>query len=206
MKIFTPRELQNKNSLFAFGTMSTVYWDFAVLMESKANEEFNSEYQPIRSFYVFPTIIFLSASFEALINEGLAKLLLYNPSKKDDIEKIKSGDDDYRNISKRIKASAILLDRKGNGDIEENILQEYTSLTELRNAIVHYNPYFGGIFHWSSKLISAFERSKVKAIEGDWTETFRRKEILEWAKDNSKNMIGCFLDFQLMNRKEFFGE
>lgn len=69
-KIFIPKEQEKEKPFFSFGTMSTAYWDFAIEMESKAINQFNSQ---LTSFYVFPTIVFYCASFEALLNEGLTK-------------------------------------------------------------------------------------------------------------------------------------
>ena len=46
----------------------------------------------------------------------------------------------------------------------------------------------------------------MEAIEGDWTETFRRKEILSWAKETTQNIIKVFLHFQRMEENEFFSE
>jgi len=206
MKVFTPRKLKNKDSIFAFGTMSTVYWDFALLMEKQAILEFDSELKPIRSFFVFPSIIFFCASFEAFLNEGLSRELLYDRKDKEELENIKDGKGEFKDLIKRIKTSAQILDRNSIGKIDENVLQEFKALSELRNAIIHYNPHFGGIFQWSSKLISTFERSKVNAVEGDWTETFRRKEILIWSKETIKNIFKVFLLFQRMKENEFFGE
>lgn len=205
MKVFTPRELKNKDSIFAFGTMSTVYWDFALLMEKQAILEFESEFKPIKSFFVFPSIIFFCAAFEALLNEGLSRELLYDREDKEELENIKDAKGEFKDLVKRIKATSKILDRENVGQINENVLQEFKALSDLRNAIIHYNPHFGGIFQWSSKLISTFERAKVEAIEGDWTETFRRKEILSWAKETTQNIIKVFLHFQKMEENEFFG-
>lgn len=206
MKIFTPRKLEKKDSIFAFGTMATVYWDFALLMEKQATLEFESEFKPIKSFFVFPAIIFFCAAFEALLNEGLSLELLYERKDKEELENIKNGKGEYKDLIKRIKATGKILDRDNIGEVDENILQEFKALSELRNAIIHYNPHFGGIFQWSSKLISTFERSKVEAIEGDWTETFRRKEILSWSKETIQNIVKVFLHFQRMEENDFFGE
>ncbi len=206
MKIFTPREFENKDSLFAFGTMSTVYWDFALLMAKQATLEFESEFKPLKSFFVFPSIIFFCAAFEALLNEGLSRELLYDRKDQEELENIKDGKGEFKDLIKRIKASGKTLDRDNIGEIDENVLQEFKALSELRNAIIHYNPHFGGIFQWSSKLISIFERSKVEAIEGDWTETFRRREVLSWAKETVQSIVKIFLHFQRMEENEFFGE
>jgi len=182
--------------------MSTTYWDFAVEMEAKAYDQFNSQYT---SFYTFPTIIFYCSTFEAILNEGLTKILLNDKSKEDEINKIKDGDDIYRNLAKKIKACAKILDRKNQGDIKENIIQEYIALSELRNAIIHYNPEFGSIFHYPPRLKAALSRSKAKPISGgDWVVTFETKATLNWAKETIKNIIDCFLDFQLMDKKEFY--
>ncbi|MCB9207562.1 MAG: hypothetical protein H6611_09705 [Ignavibacteriales bacterium] len=205
MKIFTPRDLEKKESSFAFGTMSKTYWDFALLMEKQATLEYDSESKPIRSFFVFPAIIFFCATFEALLNEGISIELLDDHEDKEDLEKIKDGIGEFRSIIPRIKASAKILDGDCIGEFDENILQEYNALTELRNAIIHYNSHFDGIFQWSSKLISSFERSKVEALEGDWTETFRKKEVLVWAKETSSRIIKVFLEFQRMDENDFFG-
>ena len=184
--------------------MSTAYWDFANEMELKSVNQFNTQFS---SFYVFPTIIFYCASFEVLLNEGLTKILLYDKSKEEEIEIIKNDQDEYRDISKKVKICAHYLDRKGQGNIDENILQEYMALSELRNAIIHYNPEFGSIFHYPPRLQSAFSRSKVKAsLGGDWVETFKTKVVLDWAKETIKNIIDCFLDFQLKDKKEFYKE
>lgn len=204
MKTFTPRKLENKDSLFAFGTMSTVYWDFAELMSKQAKSEFESEFKPIKSFFVFPAIIFYCASFEALLNEGISRELLYKKDSEEKCVNIKDAKGDYKDLVKRIRAAAEILDRDKKGDVNENILNEFKALSELRNAIIHYNPHFGGIFQWSSKLISSFERSKVEAIEGDWTETFRRREILYWARETTENIIKVFLHFQRIEENEFF--
>ena len=77
-KIFVPKELKNEESFFSFGTASKMYWDFATKMELKAIEEYKTRYN---TFYVFPTIVFYCATFEALLNEGLTKLLLYDTKK-----------------------------------------------------------------------------------------------------------------------------
>lgn len=203
-KSFIPKELKNKKAFFSFGTMSTAYWDFAVKMESMALEEFTS--QPT-SFFVFPATIFYCASFEALLNEGLTKILLYDKSNENEINKIKAGQEDYKNLVKKIKICAAYLDRKKQGIIQENIILEYVALSEVRNAIVHYNPVFGSIFHYPPRLEAAFNRSKSKAIIGaDWAVTFETKIVLSWARKTAKNIIDCFLDFQLKERKEFYGE
>lgn len=203
-KLFIPKELEKAKSLFSFGTMSTAYWDFAAEMESNAVNQFKTQFS---SFYVFPTIVFYCASFEALLNEGLTAILLYDNSKEDEIDKIKNTQGDYRDVSKKVKVCAKYLDRKNHGNINENILQEYIALSELRNAIIHYNPEFGSIFHYPPRLQAAFGRSKVKAVlSGDWIETFKTKVVLEWAKETIRNIIDCFLDFQLKDKKEFYKE
>ena len=201
-KIFIPRELKNEESFFSFGTASKMYWDFAVKMETKATEELKSIYN---SFYVFPTIVFYCATFEALLNEGLTKLLLYDKNIGDEIDEIKNCRNEYRDLAKKIKICAEYLDRKKIGVINENILQEYIALNELRNAILHYNPEFGGLSKYPIKLQAAFNRSKIKAIRGaDWVETFKTKPALKWANETIINIINCFLDFQLMERKDFY--
>jgi len=203
-KVFIPKELEKAKSLFSFGTMSTAYWDFATEMELKAVNKFHSQFS---SFYVFPAIIFYCASFEALLNEGLTKILLYSKNKEEEIDKIKNAQDDYRDVSKKVRICANYLDRKNQGNINENILQEYIALSELRNAIIHYNPEFGSIFHYPPRLQAAFGRSKVKAASGgDWIETFKTKVVLDWAKDTIRCIIDCFLAFQLMDKKEFYKE
>ena len=203
-KSFIPKELNNKEAFFSFGTMSTGYWDFAVKMESMALEEFT--HQPT-SFFVFPAVIFYCASFEALLNEGLTKILLHDKSNENEINKIKAGQYDYKNLVKKIKICATYLDRKKQGIIKENIILEYVALSEVRNAIVHYNPEFGSIFHYPPRLEAAFNRSKSKAIIGaDWVVTFETNIVLSWAGKTAKNIIDCFLDFQLKEKKEFYGE
>jgi hypothetical protein len=203
-EIFIPKELENEKTFFSFGTMSTAYWDFAKEMETNANKQFNTQFS---SFYVFPTIIFYCASFEALLNEGLTAILLYDNSKEEEITTIKNAQGDYRDVAKKIKICATYLDRKSKGIINENILQEYIALSELRNAILHYNPQFGSIFHYPPRLESAFARSKVKAIVGgDWVETFKTKVVLYWAKETIRNIIDCFLEFQQKDEKEFYKE
>jgi len=203
-KAFTPKELEKVDPFFSFGTMSTAYWDFATEMEANANKQFDKQFS---SFYVFPTIVFYCASFEALLNEGLTAILLYDKSKEEEIDKIKNAQGDYRDMAKKVKECATYLDKKNKGIINENILQEYIALSELRNAIIHYNPQFGSIFHYPPRLESAFARSKVKAIVGgDWVETFKTKIVLDWAKESIKNIIDCFLEFQHKNKKEFYSE
>jgi hypothetical protein len=200
---FIPKELKNKESFFSFGTMSMAYWDFAVKMESNALEEFNSQRT---SFYVFPATIFYCASFEALLNEGLTKILLYDKSNLDEINKIKAGQENYKNLVRKIKICATYLDRKKQGVINDNIIQEYLALSEFRNTIVHYNPEFGSIFNYPPRLKEAFSRSKSKAIIGaDWVETFKTEIVLSWARKTAKNIIDCFLDFQSKEKKEFYG-
>ncbi len=201
-KIFIPKELENENPFFSFGTMSTTYWDFANEMNSKATNQLSSQFT---SFYVLPTIVFYCSTFEALLNEGLTKKLLYDNRNEEEINKIKNSQDDYRDTTKKIKACAKYLDRKKLGSIKENIIQEYIALSELRNAIIHYNPEFGSIFHYPPRLKVTLSRAKVKPIKGgDWVVTFETKVILNWAKNTIKNIIDCFLDFQLMNKKEFY--
>ena len=203
-KIFVPTELKKEKTFFSFGTASRMYWDFAIRMELKAIEEFKIKYNTI---YVFPTIVFYCATFEALLNEGLTKLLLYDKTIEDKIDEIKNCRNEYRDLAKKIKICGNYLDRKKNGVIDENILQEYIALSEVRNAILHYNPEFGGLSNYPLKLQAAFNRSKVKAIKGaDWVETFKTKPVLDWAKESVKNIINCFLDFQLIERKEFYNE
>lgn len=203
-RIFVPKELKNEDSLFSFGTVSNTYWDFAGKMESKAFEELRTRYN---SFYVFPTIVFYCATFEALLNEGLTKLLLHDESLEDKIDEIKNSRNEYRDLAKKIKMCAEYLDREKIGVIDENISQEYIALTELRNAILHFNPEFGGLSNYPMKLQAAFNRSKVKAIHSaDWIETFKTQTVLDWAKETTKNIINCFLDFQKINKKEFYGE
>lgn len=201
-KLFIPKELGNEKSIFSFGTMSTAYWDFAIEMETNAINQFKKQFS---SFYVFPAIIFYCASFEALLNEGLTKILLYNKTKEEEINSIKNAQGEYRDVSKKVKICAKYLDRKDKGDIDENILQEYIALSELRNSIIHYNPEFGSIFHYPPRLQAAFTRSKVKALTGaDWVETFKTRVVLDWAKETIQNVINCFLDFQLIERNEFY--
>jgi hypothetical protein len=200
--IFIPKELKNKKSLYSFGTMSATYWNFAIEMETKALYQINSQFT---SFYSFPTIIFYCSTFEAILNEGLNKILLYEKSDQDEINKIKNGEDVYRNLAKKIKACAKYLDRENQGNIKENIIQEYIALSELRNAIIHFNPEFGSIFHYPPRLKAALGRSKISPVEGaDWVVTFETEGALDWAKETIKNIIDCFLDFQSMNKKEFY--
>jgi hypothetical protein len=199
-KVFIPKELEEEKSLFSFGTMSKAYWDFATEMESKALNQLTL--QSI-SFYVFPTIIFYCASFDALLNEGLTNLRLNKMRTEDEIDCVKN----IQDIIKRIKVAAIYLDKKQKGVIKENILHEYKALTELRNAIAHYNPEFGSVFYFPLRLKEAFSRSKVKPIKGsDWVETFETEIVLLWAKKTIKEMIDCFLDFQQTDSKEFYKE
>ena len=201
-KLFIPKELEKAKSFFAFGTMSKAYWDFATEMESNAVNKFKTQFS---SIYVFPAIVFYCASFEALLNEGLTKILLHDKSKEEEINIIKNSQGEYRDVSKKVKVCASYLDRKGQGNINENILQEYNALSELRNAIIHYNPEFGSLFHYPPRLEAAFNRSKVKAVSGgDWVETFKTKIVLNWAKETIKNIINCFLDFQLIEKEEFY--
>jgi hypothetical protein len=200
---FIPEELKDKESFFLFGTMSTAYWDFAVKMETMAMDEFSR--QPA-SLFVFPAIIFYCASFEALLNEGLTKILLYDKSNEDEIIKIKAGQKEYGSIEKKIKICASYLDRKKQGVLKDNIIKEYIALAESRNAIIHYNPEYGSIYNYPPRLLEAFKLSKSLAIEGaDWVETFKTNIVLSWAKKTAMNMINCFLDFQLEDKKEFYG-
>lgn len=203
-KFFIPKDLEKKQSLFSFGTMSTTYWDFANEMGLKANDQFISQ---ASSFYVFPAIVFYCASFEALLNEGLTKILLYDKNKASELEPIKFSKGDFRDISKKVKVCAQYLDRRGQGKVDENIMQEYIALSELRNAIIHYNPEFGSVFIYPQRLEASFNRSKVKAsLGGDWVETFKTKIVLDWSKETVKNIINCFLSFQLMEKNEFYNE
>lgn len=203
-KVFIPKELEKEKSIFSFGTMSKAYWDFAIEMETSANNQLKKQFS---TFYVFPAIIFYCASFEALLNEGLTEILLYDKSKEEEINNIKNANGEYRDVSKKVKICARYLDRKNEGDIDENILQEYIALSEVRNAIIHYNPEFGSIFHYPPRLEAAFIRSKVKVvIGGDWVETFKTKVVLYWAKETIKNIIDCFLDFQHEDKKEFYNK
>jgi hypothetical protein len=203
-KVFIPKELEKVKPFYSFGTMSTVYWDFATEMQENANKQFTTQFS---SFYVFPTIVFYCASFEALLNEGLTAILLYDKSKEEEIDKIKNARGDYKDKATKVKECATYLDKKNEGIINENILQEYIALSELRNAIVHYNPQFGSIFHYPPRLESAFTLSKVKAIVGaDWVETFKTKIVLDWAKETIRNIVDCFLEFQCKDKKEFYRE
>ena len=197
-RIFIPKELEDKKSLFLFGTMSKRYWDFATEMESKALSQLKLQ---LNSFYVFPTIIFYCASFDALLNEGLTNLIASNVRKEDEVNCIKN----VRDVVKRIRISAIFLDKKQRGIIKESILNEYKALTELRNAVVHYNPEFSSIFHYPQRLKESFVRSKTEPVKGgDWVTTFETKVVLIWAKTTAKKMIDCFLGLQQMDKKEFF--
>ena len=203
-KTFIPDELKNEDSFFSFGTASKAYWDFATKMKIEAIKEFKSQYC---SFYVFPAIVFYCASFEALLNEDLTKLLLYNKNITYEVETIKNCRDEYRDLAKKIKVCAKFLDRKGIGSLDENILQEYIALTELRNAILHYNPEFGGLSIYPMRLQEAYKRAKVKALKGaDWYESFKTSVALKWVKETTENIISAFLDFQLKEKKEFFGK
>ncbi len=123
----------------------------------------------------------------------MTKILLYDKSNEEEINKIKNSQNDYRDNIKKIKACAKYLDRKKQGIIKENIIQEYLALSELRNAILHYNPEFGNIYNYPLRLKAAFSRAKVKPIKGgDWVITFQTKIVLTWAKETIKNIIDCF--------------
>lgn len=206
MKTFRPRELKASQSFFAMATISTTYWDYAQQLKKQALDEFESDTNKLYSLYVFPFIVFLSSSFEALLNEQLAVKLVSSPIiVRDHILEVK--DAPNRNYSMRNKIIEVAK-LYGDSDFESNyadLLNNYDALTELRNSIIHYNIRFSSIYDWPKKLQDVLNRSKIKVIEADWTITFRQREIIDWSESTAIEIIKIFLNYFHIENCDFFG-
>lgn len=207
MKVFKPKEFTDATSLFTLATISTSYWDLAQEFRGLALDQMKPANGSIYSVYVFPAIIFYCSALEALINENLA-LLESQPSNevlRSEITQLKTSTGDFRGIIAKLKRSYELFNRNGQPPLEEDMLQNYAALSELRNAIVHYCPDYVDILHWPERLKQAFERSGVDPSRADWTITFRSKIILEWSHETVKSLIERFLPLVKIDHNHFFG-
>lgn len=207
-KTFKPKEFGNTQSLFSLGTMSTSYWDLAEEFKEKVIDDIDSHKTGIYSKYAFPAIIMYCSAVEALINESLS---LKGSQTTDgqlagSIAAIKNGLDDNRDLLAKTKNAYKSLSRDSSATIDENILQNFRALSEVRNAIVHYNPDFIDVHNWPIRLQEALKRSRVEPIMGDWTITFRTKPVLLWAEATGKTLISEFLRITNVSEAEFFNQ
>lgn len=207
MKVFKPKEFTNSTSLFTLATISTSYWDLAEEFRKQALDQMNPTNGSIYSVYVFPAIIFYCSALEALINENLA--LLENQTSdnelRSEITQVKTSNGAFRAITTKLRRSHELFNHTGQAALEEDILQNYAALAELRNAIVHYCPEYVDILHWPERLKQAFQRSGVDPLAADWTITFRSGTVLEWARETTKSLIERFLPLVKIDHNHFFG-
>lgn len=142
------------------------------------------------------------------MNENLT--LLENNTSENDIRdkiiQIKMSAGEYRSIIPKLRKSFELLNHYGHSSLEDKLLQEYSALAEVRNAIIHYCPEYIDFLNWPERLKQAFHLSGVEPTEADWTVTFRSKTILEWARRTSKSLIESFLPVTKINQQHFFGD
>jgi len=208
MNVFKPRQFGETTSLFSLATMSMSYWDLGEEFRTKAIQDIESGKSAFYSVYVFPAIIMYCSAVEALINESLA--LLEEQTKDqpliDDIRSVRKGLNSYRDILSKIRRAHELLSQIHHSAIQEESLQNYQALAELRNAIIHYSPDYVDVHHWPQKLKQALERSKVRPVLGDWTITFRTKEVLLWSNETSRTLISAFLQVTKADESRFFNE
>lgn len=207
MKVFKPKQFTDSTSLFTLATISTSYWDLAEEFQKQALDQLDTGNGAAYSVYVFPAIVFYCSAVEALINENLS--LLENQTSENElrseITRVKTGSGDFRTIVPKLRRSYELFNRTGRPAIDDDTLQNYAALAELRNAIVHYCPDYVDILHWPERLKQAFKRSGVDLLAADWTITFRSKTVLEWSRDTTKCLIERLLPLVKIDHDHFFG-
>ena len=207
MRVFKPKEFTDLRSMFSLATISTSYWDLAEEFGKQAITQFNSTSQHAYSIYVFPAILFYCSSVEALINEHLALLedRTTEHAKRKRISDAKRGIGDFRGAIPKLKEACNLLSLTGTDRIEDDVLQNYQALTELRNAIVHYCPDYVDVLNWPLKLRQALQKSGADPTLADWTITFRSQVVLNWAQDTARQTIERFLAIMRKGHDNFFG-
>jgi len=207
MKTFRPKKLKKLKSGFAMGTFSMVFWDYACELEKRA-KSIPKNKMGQKSNDVLGAIIFFTSSFEAYLNEQLALILSYEHPKEmiNFIKAIKDAPNANFSIKDKVLESVKLIDRTGKGDIDKNTLANYVALYRLRNTILHFDPNFSDLYDFPQSLQDALNRSKVDVDELDCTETFRKIEVLDWAKDTVKKIITEFILLRKGNPKDFFNE
>jgi hypothetical protein len=193
--------------MFTLATISTSYWDLAEEFAKQAIAQFNTTSRHAYSVYVFPAILFYCSAVEALINENLALLegQKIEDAKRQRISEVKKGVGEFRDAISKLREACNLLSRTGTDRIEDDVLQNYQALVELRNAIVHYCPDYIDILNWPLRLRQALQRSGVEPTVGDWTITFRSQVVLNWAQDTAKQTIERFLLIMRKEHNHFFG-
>ena len=207
MKLFKPRQFEQRRSLFSLGTMSMSYWDLAEEFKARAIEDLDHK-PALYSIYVFPSIIMYCATVEALINENLAILGSQTDDQaiQDDIRSIRRGLDPYRELPARLRRAYEVLNKATQPPVTDEILQDFQALSELRNAIIHYCPEYVDVLQWPQRLRQVLERSNAPPVEADWTITFRTKPVLLWADQTSKRLISTFLRITNGDENRFFNK
>jgi len=203
-KCFIPKLFKFKGEHeFIFGTMSKVYWDLAEEFYSFASQEFEKDV--LYSKYVLPSIIFYCSCVEANINEQLA---VYEGNLKD--SKVIQVVAELKNngIKKKISPTFEIFSQESERNkVVEKTLYDFYALTELRNAFVHFKPdWDSNIYKWPKRIKDAFQKSKIDPFDPDWTVNFRSKEIIEWARGNTKSILIEFFKVTNQDEKEFFKE
>lgn len=207
MRVFKPKEFIDLRSMFVLSTISTSYWDLAEEFSKQAIAQFNSNSQHAYSIYVFPAILFYCSSVEALINENLALLegRITEEAKRKRISEAKQGIGDFRRAIPKLVEACNLLSPTGTDRIDDDILQNYQALVELRNAIVHYCPDYIDVLNWPLRLRQALQHSGADPTVADWTITFRSKVVLNWSQDTARQTIERFLLIMRKGHDDFFG-
>jgi hypothetical protein len=206
MRVFKPKEFTDQTSLFTLATISASYWDLAEEFRKQALEQLDT-HDNLYSVYVFPAIIFYCSALEALINENLAlrENSTSDQALRSEITQLKTGGGEYRSVVAKLRRTYELFAGQGQVPLDEEIVQNFVALSELRNAIIHYCPDYVDILRWPERLKQAFLRSGVDPSVADWTITFRSRTVLDWSCQTAKSLIETLLPVFKIDQKHFFG-
>lgn len=175
--------------------MSNSYWDLAEKFKSQAIDEIESHKSGVYSVYVFPCIIMYCSAVEAFVNEclSLKESQSTDPEIKRSMASIRKGLGENKRLIVKIRNAYQSINVRGTRSLNKHLLDDFQVLSEVRNAIIHYNPEVIDILKWPTRLQKAFKVSKVQPVIGDWTITFRTKEIAIWASATSGAILKEFL-------------
>lgn len=200
-RTFKPRHFDRESqSPYRLPTMSMAYWDWAEEFYTKAIEVFNSELNPGYSKNVFFAVIMYFACLESLINEELARVEKETDEEgKEEVLRLRN-----ESMSNKIEPAYELFTRS-KGKLSSSTLDNFRALNDLRNLILHYNPEPDvDILNWPSRLGNVLGRTGQEPIEADWTITFRKKKVLEWYRETTKEIIKEFIKVTKIDRESFF--
>ena len=195
---FIPKDLANTEAMRSFSSLSPGYFKVANELRLSAHDGKT----PIFS-YVFPSIVFFLAAFQAFLQEHLTLSHamhegLTDPRANDllvKLESLKVQRQPYNDFKFWITEVFRIYDRNAVGlDSSSQEFQNLIALKDLRNAVIHYNPWLIEHTHWPARLRHALQQTKVEVWNASWVTNFSRPEVADWARETVKTAIQSFCE------------